>query len=51
MKAKIAVFKGKQIRRYWNDANEKWYFYVVDVVAALSESKNPAVYWRVLKNA
>ena len=33
----------------WDDAAEKWYFSVVDVVAALSESTNPAVYWRVLK--
>ena len=45
----IAIFQGKQIRRVWDEKQEKWYFSVVDVVAALSESKNPAVYWRVLK--
>jgi len=44
-----AIFKGKQIRRVWDETREKWYFSVVDIVAALSESKNPAVYWRVLK--
>ena len=44
-----AIFQGKQIRRVWDEKQEKWYFSVVDVVAALSESKNPAVYWRVLK--
>ena len=48
-KKQIAIFKGKQIRRVWNEAQEKWYFSVVDVVAVLSESKNPSVYWRVLK--
>src|SRR3990167_7072790 len=46
---KIAVFKGKQIGRHWDEATEKWYFSVVDVIEVLTESKNPAVYWRVLK--
>ena len=46
---KIAVFKGKKIRRHWDEKNEKWWFAVVDVVEILSESKNPQVYWRVLK--
>ena len=45
----IAVFKGKRIRRVWNQQQEKWYFSVVDVVAALTDSTNPQVYWRVLK--
>jgi hypothetical protein len=48
-KKQIAIFKGNKIRRVWNEAQEKWYFSVVDVIAALSESKNPSVYWRVLK--
>jgi hypothetical protein len=46
---KIAVFKGKEIRRYWDDNRHSWYFSVVDVITALTESENPAVYWRVLK--
>ena len=45
----IAVFKGKRIRRLWDVKLEKWYFSVVDVVAALTDSTNPQVYWRVLK--
>ncbi len=28
---------------------EKWYFSIVDVVAALTDSANPQTYWRVLK--
>lgn len=43
----IVLFQEKQIRRTWH--NEEWWFAVVDVLAALTESKNPAVYWRVLK--
>lgn len=42
-------FQNKAIRRHWDKRQEKWYFSVVDVVAILSESVNPQVYWRVLK--
>jgi len=44
---KIALFKGRKIRRtiYQNE----WWFSVVDVLAALTDSENPNVYWRVLK--
>lgn len=44
---KISLFKGKQIRKtiYQNE----WWFAVVDIVAALTDSDNPPVYWRVLK--
>ncbi len=45
----LAIFKGKRIRRIWDEKQEKWYFSVVDVVAILTESDNPQVYWRVLK--
>jgi len=44
---KLVVFQEKEIRRTWH--NEEWWFAVVDIVGVLSESKNPAVYWRVLK--
>ena len=45
---KIIVFQEKNIRRAWHD--EEWYYSVVDVIAVLTDSENPAVYWRVLKN-
>jgi len=44
---KIAVFRGKEIRKTIH--NNEWWFSVVDVIAALTDSENPAVYWRVLK--
>ncbi len=47
--SKTLLFKGNKIRRHWNEDEEKWYFSVVDVVAILSDSENPQVYWRVLK--
>ena len=46
---KIAIFEGRKIRRHWDEKREKWYFPVVDVIATLSSSENPQVYWRVLK--
>ncbi len=44
------IFQGKSIRRFWDDAKEKWYFSVVDVVEALTQSPNSRSYWKVLKN-
>ena len=48
-KIKIAVFEGNEIRRHWDDKNEKWWFSVVDVVTILSNSADPLAYWRKLK--
>jgi len=45
-----AIFEGKKIRRIWDDKAEKWYFSVVDVVEALTQSPNARSYWKVLKN-
>ncbi len=46
----IKLFNGKQIRTLWDDAHEKWYFSIVDVVGVLTESESPNNYWKVLKN-
>lgn len=45
----IKVFEDKKIRTQWNADEEDWYFSVVDVVEALTDSPNPQTYWRVLK--
>ncbi|MBT3249623.1 MAG: hypothetical protein HN846_00715 [Candidatus Pacebacteria bacterium] len=45
----IALFNEKQIRRHWDDEKELWYFSIIDVLGILTKSKNPQVYWRVLK--
>jgi DNA-damage-inducible protein D len=47
MAGTIVVFGAKQIRRVWVD--EEWYFSVVDIVAALSDSDNPRDYWYRMK--
>ncbi|MDD7750406.1 MAG: Bro-N domain-containing protein, partial [bacterium] len=44
---KLVVFQNKSIRRILVD--EEWFFSVVDVVAVLTGSADPAAYWRKLK--
>lgn len=46
----IKLFHDKKIRSAWNDEEEQWYFSVVDVVAALTDSPNPRQYWRKMKD-
>lgn len=45
----IKLFQSQQIRSHWDADREQWYFSVIDVVGALSESTNPRKYWSVLK--
>ena len=49
-KQEIQLFNDRRIRTIWDDKEEKWYFSVVDVVEALTDSPDPSNYWRVLKN-
>ena len=46
---KIHLFEDSKIRTNWDSDAEKWYISIVDVIAVLTDSKNPQVYWRVLK--
>ena len=46
----IVLFEHSPVRRIWVEAEEKWYFSVVDVVGILAGSANPNNYWKVLKN-
>ena len=43
------LFDGKEIRSVWDSDEEEYYFSVVDVIGALTESKDPSHYWRTLK--
>jgi hypothetical protein len=45
----LKLFEDKKVRTIWDDEQEKWYFSIVDVVGVLSESIDPQVYWRKLK--
>jgi hypothetical protein len=47
--ANIKLFENKQIRSVWNEQEQKWYFSVVDVIEALTDSDKPRDYWYRLK--
>jgi prophage antirepressor-like protein len=44
---KLVVFQGSEVRRAWH--NNEWYYSLVDVVAVLSESKNPTDYLKKIR--
>ena len=43
------LFEGNEIRSLWNSDEEEYYFSVVDVISALTDSKNPRDYWYRIK--
>ena len=45
----IQIFEGKKIRSVWDNEKEEWYFSVVDVVGALTDSVNARDYWYKMK--
>lgn len=45
----IQIFEEKKVRTVWDEAEEKWYFSIVDAVAVLTDSVDPTAYWRKLK--
>ena len=45
----LKLFQDTNIRTQWDADAEKWYFSIVDVIAALTESADPSAYWRKLK--
>lgn len=45
----IKLFQDKKIRSVWNEEEEQWYFSVVDVVEALTDSANPTDYLKKMR--
>lgn len=45
----IKLFDGNQIRSIWDNAEEEWYFSVIDIVAVLTNSDKPRDYWYRVK--
>ena len=48
-KISIRFFDNREVRAVWDDTQSKWWFSIVDVIAILTESTNPRVYWSVMK--
>jgi DNA-damage-inducible protein D len=47
MDTKIAVFKGKEVRKIIH--NNEWWFSIIDVIEALTKNERPRKYWNDLK--
>ena len=44
---KMVVFGARQIRRIWHE--QQWFFSVVDIIGALTDSNAPSKYWTAMK--
>ena len=45
----LKIFEEKQIRTVWDEVQEKWYFCINDIVAVLTDSKDPADYFKKVR--
>ena len=49
-KISIRFFDDREVRAIWDEENNKWWFSVVDIVSAITDSPRPRVYWGTLKS-
>ena len=45
----LKLFESVKVRSHWDESQERWYFSLVDVVQALSDSVNPTDYLKKLR--
>ena len=50
MKQSIRFYNDREVRAIWNEEQNKWYFSIVDIVAVITNSPRPRVYWGTVKN-
>lgn len=48
-KISTRFYNDHKVRAVWDEEHSKWWFSVVDIIAAITESPNPRKYWSVLK--
>ena len=46
----IVLFNQKQVRRFYDEKKETWYFSIIDVIEILTDASIPRRYWSDLKN-
>lgn len=49
-KLSFRFYNDHEVRAVWSDQEEKWYFSIVDIIAAITESPRPRIYWGTVKN-
>ena len=45
----IKIFEEKKVRTVWDEETETWYFSIIDVITAFTDSVDPRKYWNKLK--
>lgn len=48
-KKSIRFYNDHEVRAVWDEERAQWWFSIVDIVGAITESPNPRKYWSVLK--
>lgn len=46
----IRFYHDHEVRAVWDEEHSKWWFSIVDITKAITESPNPRKYWSVLKS-
>ncbi len=49
-KQSIRFYHDHEVRAVWDEDHSKWWFSIVDITKAITESPNPRKYWSVLKS-
>ena len=49
-KISIRFYNDREVRTIWDEEKSKWWFSAVDIVAAITESPRPRVYWGTVKS-
>ena len=49
-KISIRFYNDREVRVVWDEEKSKWWFSAVDIVAAITESPRPRVYWGTVKS-
>ncbi len=47
--SELKIFQDKKIRSVWNEVEEQWYFSVVDIIGALTDSVDPTDYLKKMR--
>ena len=45
----IKLFENRNVRTYWDEKEQQWYFSIIDVVEVLTNTSNPRDYWFKMK--
>ncbi len=49
LKTSIRFFEDVPVRAVWNEEDSRWWFCASDIVSALTDSRNPRIYWATVK--